>query len=133
DLAAHLVQLAGPDRRRHVARLLPVPASVLELDRREALLAGVLDHRRTLAEPVLGHALVLDAHVDQRLLDLPAGMRALDPLLLAPMQLDRHRLLLIVAAPTIRACVPSSSASRSARGLRFCWRRLPRRPAPPAG
>src|SRR6266851_5573192 len=95
--AARLLhQLAGADCVLHVPRLLAVPASVGELDRGIEPLAGVLLHRVALA---LAHRAgvdrVLDAHVLQRLLDLPAGVAPdLDPQVAAAVQRDGHRVLL---------------------------------------
>src|SRR5204862_3279841 len=67
-------QLAVADGALHVLRLLAIPAPVLELDRRIALLSGSADHRFALvllARP--GNADVVDPHVLPRLLDPPAG------------------------------------------------------------
>src|SRR4051812_41372189 len=71
-------ELSCLDCLRHVSGLLPIPASVLELDRREAALTGPLDHRSAPAadRPRLLHDLVLDPRLVERLLDRPARMLA---------------------------------------------------------
>src|SRR5665647_1359896 len=87
-----LHQPALADRLLHVLRLLPVPAAVLELDRGIEPLAGVLLDLVALAAPQRAdHALVLDSHLLERLLDLPAGVASdLEPDARAAMELDGH-------------------------------------------
>src|SRR5215204_4666122 len=92
-MAVFLLELARLDRLAHVVRLLAVDGSVVEFDPRQALLARPLD--RVLARaPAEGWALVDDLVLDlclvERLLDAPARMLPLYPLVLAAMELDRH-------------------------------------------
>src|SRR5579862_875960 len=87
---AHEPALA--DRPLHLLGLFAVPGPVLELDRRIEPLAGVRRDVLALALPVgAGCERVVDAHVPERFLDLPAGMpRNLDPLVRAAVEGDCH-------------------------------------------
>jgi hypothetical protein len=89
--AVHMVEPAPVDRARHVLRLLAVPGAVLELDRRERALAGVLLHGgAVLAErPRPGDDDVVDSFLVERLHHDPARMlRRLQPDVAAAMELD---------------------------------------------
>src|SRR5581483_7857300 len=104
--AALLVQAARADRALHLLRLLAVPASVLELDRRVEGLPGARDHRRPLlaARPRSRHDLVGHPLVVERLLHPPARVpRYLRPEVLAAMQPHGHGPSQLVGASLLRA------------------------------
>src|SRR5439155_18258364 len=85
-------------------------AAVLELDHGQLLLAGHALHLgAAAAQQRMLDELVLDAGVVQRLLRLPAGVRALDQRPLAAMQFHGH--VTIVPFRTATNQSPSSSTS----------------------
>jgi hypothetical protein len=98
--ALALEQLARPDSRSHLLRLLAVHGSVLELDHRVLALAAQLLQLVALAAAKRSlDQLVLDALIVQSLLYAPAGMALqLDPDVRAAVKLDGH-------VPTITRCV----------------------------
>src|SRR6185503_7633811 len=75
-----LRELPGLDARDEVLGLLADPGSVLQLERRQLRLAGVLlDVRAPAAHERLLDVLVRDPGVLDGLEDLPAGVAAMDP------------------------------------------------------
>src|SRR5258708_29889823 len=130
-----LPQLAVADRLLHVLRLRAIPGAVLELDRGIEPLAGVLLHVVSLASAHrAGRERVLDVHVFEGLLDLPAGVPAdLRPLVPTAVQRDCHGGLLRLDEPTIRLCGPSFWTTTAGRNSRMYARRSRRSRCSPAG
>src|SRR3954471_3801607 len=86
-----LRELPCLDARDEVLGLLADPGSVLELERRQLRLAGVLlDVRAPAAEQRLFDMLVRNARVLDGLEDLPARVAAVDPGVGTRVNLDRH-------------------------------------------
>src|SRR6476469_7055363 len=86
-----LRELPGFDARDEVLGLLADPGSVLELERGQLRLAGVLlDVRAPAAHERLLDVLVRDPGVLDGLENLPAGVAAVDPGVGARVNLDRH-------------------------------------------
>src|SRR3954470_24229243 len=120
-----LEELSCANRLRHVARLLAVPRTVLELDRGVQALSGVLEHRVAPARPRRPrHELVRDVHLLQRFLDPPARP-ALQPFEPTAMQLDHGPVSSIAPKPPyarrrpaeVRSC-DGGAAPRLVRGAR---------------
>src|SRR5689334_5190936 len=90
-VSGRLGEVPGLDALDQVLGLLADPGSVLELERRQLRLAGVLlDVRAPAAQERLLDLLVRDARVLDGLEDLPARVAAVDEGVRARVNLDRH-------------------------------------------
>jgi hypothetical protein len=110
-----LEQFTSSDPCGHVLGLLAIGRPVLEFDDWILALAAQLLERVALTSTQRSlHDLVLDALLIESLLNLPARMRTdLDPHIRAPMELDRHFILLTESVQTL--CISDTAEVPGAR------------------